>query len=129
MKLRLREGKPLTRGHTVMWKSQELNLGLSCPKAHILSVIPSPLPGVIAVVSQRPDCDPVSDVGGRGGGSISWLTGDKWRRLTHLEAMWLFLVSDTSLLPDINEAQESSAFEWPLLLVHCSRGGSGRIML
>lgn len=45
-------GKPLTHGHTAMWKSQDLNLDLSCSKVHILSVIPSPLLGVRGVVSQ-----------------------------------------------------------------------------
>lgn len=43
MKLGLSVVKPLAHGHTAMWKSQDLNLGLSCSKTHILSV--SHLPG------------------------------------------------------------------------------------
>ena len=52
MKLGLRVVKPLAHGHTAMWKSQDLNLGLSRSKAHGRSVSLSHPPGVRVVVSQ-----------------------------------------------------------------------------
>lgn len=54
---------------------------------------------------------------------------DRLGWLVYSEAMWLFLVIDTSLLPGINEGQESSTFKWPWLLAHSSKGGSKGIRL